>query len=1078
MNHPNDFQKLAANSLRLNKTLMVLGALVLLLLGISYLGVQRMVEEQRDTTYFHFARLMENIHEHESFLSNISRKIARGDLNPSTTLRPPLQKPLLEEGPNIYEGRDFSFSLPYSLKINPDKIESAEYSKIFALGTQLADYYSAFWSASHYQSPQIILLNFPNNFDIAVPAAGRLRGAERRHSGTFLEVVTQVTDLLHDKKPQALDNKVHWIQYRTASKDINTPSLLAYVDIDLSSTPLNVTGANTLVVLTSLLNLSQVNDIERIMQWSIYDQFTLIAPSGEALVGSLKPGQVLRQGLNFTTDGLTFKLISTGPQPWTAIYVIGLRSFLDYAFWPLLGLMTFILAVLGCGGAFHRWYATHVVLPAHQAHASIAESEAFSRAVIDTAPTGLCVVRRNDHKVLLENQRAQQWQDTGQLISVLKQQHDLNEPGQADLEIDGRHLHVAFIRTRYQQQDAWLCAFHDVTRHIDDAVALEEARQIADSANEAKTRFLATMSHEIRTPLYGVLGTLELLGMTALDPRQQAYLQTIQRSSATLFQLISDVLDVSKIEAGQMTLEIQDFCPLELTEDTVRTYSAFAQAKGLQLYACIDAALPDQVRGDPLRIRQILNNLLSNAIKFTDNGRVVLRVRLLQDDDAISHLQWQVSDSGIGISQAQQERLFDPFYQVSDASSQAGAGLGLAICKWLYELMDGQLHVVSEPGLGSSFTLQLPLERAPGTLTDCPKFAAKTAPVYVRAPAAELAQHLCAWLNRLGIETCILDSDMSSAAASAVLVDMLPSTNDRPWPGIRIVATASGSNPSEHSTKDWQVDMHDVRAIARAVSLAQHGAPEHHPVPVPEPLRKLSLRILVAEDNLINSAIIKEQLETLGCSVVLAANGEQALAQWLPGRFDLVLTDVNMPVMNGYELAATLRRQNKDVPIIGVTANAFREEGERCAAVGMNAWMVKPLNLSTLRAQLIKHCKLPAPATEDRPAPAAIVEQIQLSPSMRELFVTTLHQDRQTTLAALERDDAIAVAQQLHSMAGALGAVRASAMATAFVDLECRLADLTITPALALEVRQHLQRLSELLATLESPQHPPATHAG
>jgi two-component system capsular synthesis sensor histidine kinase RcsC len=193
--------------------------------------------------------------------------------------------------------------------------------------------------------------------------------------------------------------------------------------------------------------------------------------------------------------------------------------------------------------------------------------------------------------------------------------------------------------------------------------------------------------------------------------------------------------------------------------------------------------------------------------------------------------------------------------------------------------------------------------------------------------------------------------------------------------------------------------------------------------------------------------------------VVVAANGEQALAQWLPGRFDLVLTDVNMPIMNGYQLAEALRQQDETLPIIGVTANALREEGERCAAVGMNAWMVKPLNLATLRAHLEKHCKIAIPA--------AIAVPIQLSPKMRELFVTTLRQDIHATLTALDSADANRVAQQLHSMAGALGAVQIDAMATTFVELECRLNGMAVTTALNLEVRQNLARLNDLLNTLE-----------
>jgi two-component system capsular synthesis sensor histidine kinase RcsC len=1072
MNHPNAFfERLASSSLRLNRGLIVLCAVVSLLIGISYWGVQRMIKEQRDTVRFHFASLMENIHEQESFLYTVSRQSAEGDLLRSKSSRLFVQKPLPDEGPDIYEGQEFSFSLPFSVKVNPVKMAAGQHPEIFALGANLANYYSAFWSASHYQSPQVLLFNVPDDFRISVPAAGQLRGAGQIQGGEYIEVIRQVLERLQDKNPKPLDNQVHWVHYRTASNDKAPATILAYINIDLPTAQPDIQEASPWVVVASLLNLSQVNNIERIMQWSIYDHFTLIAPSGEALVGSLKPEFALSEGLNLNSEGLVFKISSPGQSHWTAIYVISIKSFLGYALWPLLSLLALVLVGLGCGWAFNRWYRKRVVLPAHRAHVSIAESEAFSRAVIDTAPTGLCVIRRSDHKVLLENQRALQWQDTAKLIAALNQQHGLTEPGQADLEIDGRHLHVAFISTRYQGQDAWLCAFHDVTRHIEDAAALDEARRAADSANEAKTRFLATMSHEIRTPLYGVLGTLELLGLTALEPRQQAYLQTIQRSSATLFQLISDVLDVSKIESGQMTIEAQEFCPLELTEDTLRTYSAFAQAKGLQLYACIDAALPDRVRGDPLRIRQILNNLLSNAIKFTDNGRVVLRVRVLETVGEKTNLQWQVSDSGIGISQAQQTQLFDPFYQVRDASSEAGAGLGLAICRWLSELMAGQLNVVSEPGLGSSFSLQLALEHLPGELPDCPEFEPGAPAVYVRAPAQELAQHLCAWLSRLGVETRLVNAETKQTQPSALLVDMLPSGNEVPWPGPRIIATAGGRNPPEYSVNGWEVDAHDIRAMAWAVSFAQQGASAQNHPSLPEKNRNLDLHILVAEDNPINQAIIKEQLEALGCSVMVAANGEQALAQWLPGLFDLVLTDVNMPIMNGYELARELRQRDPDLPIIGVTANALREEGERCAAVGMNAWMVKPLNLHTLRTQLLKHCKIAVPAqaivADDSLATENPADQIQLSPKMRELFISTMQQDHQTTLAALDSGDASAVARQLHSMAGALGAVQAADMAIAFAELECRLTGLTVTPVLALEVRQKLERLTALLDALE-----------
>lgn len=1053
MPHPNAFlEKLASSSLRLNKGLLILGALVLLLLGISYLGVQRMVEEQSDTMQFHFARLMENIREQEAFLGDISTASDRGEYFSGNVATPVGQKHLPEEGPNIYEGRGQPFSLPFSVKIDPDRIAPSQYPKVFALGSYLAAYYSAFWAASHYQSPQVILLNGPDNFDIAVPAAGRLRGAGPTQISTLVEVMTQKNLQRHAQTSE----RVHWAPYPFAEEDNVTPSLLAYVRINLHKPTLAIEGSNSWVVLGSLMKLSQVNNIERLMEWSTYDDFTLITPSGTVLIGELKPGRMLDEGANLTRDGLVFKLISPGEQQWTAIYVIGVQSFLDYALWPLLCLPGLVLALLGCGRTLNRWYTSRVIVPAQSAHASIAESEAFSRAVIDTAPTGLCVISRRDRQVLLENQRAQQWHDTHELISLLDQ-HGASGHGHAELEIDGTHLHVAFVSTRYQGQDAWLCALHDVTRRVEDAAALEVARQAADSANQAKSRFLATMSHEIRTPLYGVLGTLELLGLTNLAPRQQVYLETIQRSSASLFKLISDVLDVSKIEAGQMNLELQPFCPLELTEDMVRSYGAIARGKGLQLFACIDAALPDQLLGDAQRIRQILNNLLSNAIKFTDNGRVVVRVKVLQNAGGRAEVQWQVSDSGVGISQAQQQQLFDPFYQVNEADSHAGAGLGLAICKWLCELMHGELNVVSEPGLGSRFNLQLRLDCTPGKLDDCPEFEAGSAAVYVRAPVADLAQHLIGWLNRFGLDCRLVTNDLPPP--SEMLVDLAPLTNAMVFDGPRIAAIPGGPNPAQMNDSGWQVDADDVRAIGWAIALARHDAHQRSVPSLREKTRALNLRVLVAEDNAINAAIIKEQLEALGCSVIVATNGEQALAQWAPKRFDLLLTDVNMPIMNGYQLTSALRERDAALPIIGVTANALREEGERCAAVGMNAWMVKPLNLATLRAQLQRYCETAIVPRADA-AP-------RLSPKMRELFASTLRKDIETTLNLLDADDANGVAQQLHSMAGALGAVQVEALAHAFVKLECRLIGRAITSALAFEVRQQLARLTALLDALE-----------
>ncbi|AVD86373.1 MULTISPECIES: hybrid sensor histidine kinase/response regulator [unclassified Pseudomonas] len=1061
-------ENLARSSLRLNKGMTVLLGLALLLAGFSLWSIERLVDEHNDTVSIHFARLMENIQEQESFLEALVLRSARGELLDHPRALEPVLTPLPDQGPDIYKGQAFPFSLPFSLKLDSHSLAGNQVASIFSQGANLASFYSMFWSASPYRSPQVFLFSPDAHYDITVPAAGRSRGKPQDVDEPFIDVVRQVAA----RRPQGLDQGagIVWRSYVEQPDQDSPPRVLAYASIALR--PTEASGQHLQVA--SLVDLAQIDDFERIMAWTVYDHFNLIAPSGEVLVGTPMPLEGVHEGLNIKPEGLVFRLHEQANGGWSAVYTVTYRHFFRYAFWSLASLAATFLVLVGLGRVAIRWYQRQVILPARAAHETIAESEAFSRVVIDTAPTGLCVVRSADNEVLLENQRAQQWQGTRELVSTLAPALGSTRSGEHYLQVEGRHLQVGFVSTRYHGEDVRLYAFNDVTRHVEDAQALEEARRAADAANTAKTLFLATMSHEIRTPLYGVLGTLELLGLTHLDARQQGYLHTIQRSSATLFQLISDVLDVTKIESGQMALEPVTFCPLDMLEDTVRTYRAFAERKGLLLYACHDARLPAQVVGDPIRIRQILNNLLSNAIKFTDTGRVVLRTRVLALDDTQVSLQWQVADTGIGISQAQQARLFELFYQVVDASSEGGAGLGLPICGWLADMMGGQIKVVSEPGLGSSFSLKVSLPLAPGELSDCPLVAPDPTPVYVRAPIPELAQHGVDWLQRLGISATLTIPPMEKDNHQALLVDLLDCPDAINWHGQRICASSDGPVPASFSDGSWRVDLHDIRAIAQAVAqIREGGAPEGQDT-ARQQSAALRLHILVAEDNPINQAILQEQLEALGCTTVVAANGEQAMQRWQPGLFDVVLTDVNMPLMNGYELARTLRQHDARLPIIGVTANALREEGQRCIEVGMNAWMVKPLSLQTLRSHLVRLCRptladsssrAQAQSSSERPAPSTI-ETVQLSAAMRALFVSTMRQDMQQLRLALEQRDHQRLGERLHSIAGALGAVQAKALAEQCCALENALVDSPIDAALTENLRGVLDRLSAMLDTL------------
>ncbi|QQZ39598.1 response regulator [Pseudomonas sp. SK3(2021)] len=1062
MNHQDTLlENLQRYSTRLNKGLLIFLGLTLLLITIGYWSSYKLLEEQHDRFKAHFARMMEGIHEHEDFLRGVTVQGTKMPLR-SNGSGSYLKSTLPEEGPHSYLGQEFVFSTPFSLSVNHQSVEPDTLARLAGLGEHLTDYYSAFWSTSHYQSPPFFLFDAEGNFNIGIPAAGHSRDPLWKHAPPDKALVLQTLKPLLASDSARVDGVVDWEPLAPQQANEAPARLLAYVSTHLGPQWFGI---------ASLFSMDLVNDIKRLMPWSTYGHVALIAPSGKVLSGSLQPDVVLHDGLNVTSDGMVFKVSSNSAEPWSALYTIGFKSYFNYTLWPLPVLLALLIAGIGCGWLASRRYQSRIVKPVYEAYQRTAEGEAFSRAVIDSAPSGLCVVRRSDFKVLLENRKAQQWQGSTRLRMALESRQDLSVAGETRLDIDGIHLQVGFVPTRYQGEDAVLCAFHDVTSHIEGAAMLEQARRSAAAASEAKTLFLATMSHEIRTPLYGVLGTLELLGLTRLDARQREHLQTIQRSSSTLFQLISDVLDISKIESGQMAIESQAFCPLQMIEDALHAYSVFAEDKGLLLYACVDATLPDQLLGDPVRIRQILNNLLSNAIKFTDSGRVVLRVRVLECVDGQASLEWQVTDSGIGISPALQEHLFDTFYQVRDASSEAGAGLGLAICRWLTEMMAGQIRVVSEPGLGSSFSLRLGLKVMPGSLEGCADILPSTRAVYVRAPAVELAQSTCDWLNRLGVVAKPLPAFVEESRQANLLVDVLPSGNLPAWAGPRVLCI-SGEHPPAQPKPGCTVDAHDIRAIARAVSLTLHGKTIAPATAECNLSSRLGLHILVAEDNAINQAIIKEQLEALGCTVTAASNGEEALQLWQPQVFDLVLTDVNMPLLNGYELTLALRERDRVIPIVGVTANAMREEGSRCMAVGMNAWLVKPLSLQTLHHYLSNLCanapaQEPQPMIDATPTSTTGDTMIELSPKMRELFISTMRQDVQSVTDALDAQDAKRLAERLHSAAGALGAVQLSGLAKNCAELESRILQSAMTSSVTLAVKSLIQSLTDILNALE-----------
>lgn len=898
--------------------------LTVLLFSICYWSLGRLFQEEEDKVSFHFTRMMDVIREHEVFLGRIARK------SDKTTQKydydvVPLQRHLLakENGLAVYEGREFSFAMPFLLATK-HALSADSSGDPFSLGVLLANFYGSFWSVSAYPAPQLLIFDLSGSTRLAVPSIPSTAQRDRL-SGSYPMIVERILARLRTRPVGEDAQRVHWIRadrYRDSALE-----MLGVARVDLPETLWWHDEPNHLIIAASLLDLRRINDFEQLVERPAFDSYSLVSPDGEVLLGAA-PATGLRDGLNLTRQGVAVQLRSQPENGWLAVYRTDYGNFFRHSRWLVAGLLL-TPALLLAGWLGMRWYTSSVVNPVHRAHRQLVESDTFSRTLIQTAPVALVVLTQDDQQLVTCNHLAAQWLGGPTEILGLTSNWKLFDargqvPGDICIQVGGRYLQTAFAATRYAGTEAVLCVFNDITVHCEAETALSNAKRAADAASQAKTLFLARMSHEIRTPLYGVLGTLELLDLTTLNERQRAYLRTIQSSSATLMQLISDVLDVSKIEAGQMALTLAAFNPLDLVREVLGNFAASAMAKDLQFYACIDTEVPAQLIGDVTRIRQVLNNLVNNALKFTDIGRVVLRVKLLSRNDGRALLQWQVADTGIGIAHEQQERLFEAFYQVSGAHHAGGTGLGLSICWHLAEMMGGHLRMVSETGLGSSFSLVLELPEDEQSGLACRPGLLKSACVHVRSPVRELADSVGAWLKAWGCK-------VSSGEAA----------------------------PSELET------------------------------------------CVLLELQLFDS-----------------------------GRFDLLLSDVNMPNMTGYELTQALRERGETLPIIGVTANALREEGERCRAVGMNSWLVKPITLHTLHELLSEFARagvvLPAQARDLGP-PAQLDDGLspQVPERMRALFLETMGKDLEAARQAIRRNDPKGLQQDLHRMAGSLAVMRA-----------------------------------------------------